>query len=360
MDRRSFLRASTFGGTLVSGALSAPALAQSVVNLTMVTSWSRTLVGVFDAAQRIADSINAMSDGTIRVTIKAAGEQVGPFEVFDAVMAGQADLYHSSEYYFLAKSPAYAFFTGVPFGMTAAEMNTWYYHGGGAGLHRDLAGTFGLRAFLAGNTGAQAGGWYRNPVETLDDFRGLKFRMPGLGGRALAAMGAEVVNLPGADVYEALAAGTIDGTEWIGPWADEAAGFLEITKNYYPAGFHEPCAAQALAANAAIFDGLSPHHQRIIETAAAEANAWSLSQYQYNNAAAYGRLKAAGLRVLDYSDAIWEAMGTSSQTMLDEFMSDPAFAQIHASYRTSMLASADWMSMSNDRYRAARTRIFGG
>ena len=231
MDRRKFLKTSALGGSAAAAtALAAPAYAQGNRTLTMVTSWGRGLAGVFDSAQRCADSINAMSDGSLTVDIKAAGELVGAFEVFDAVSSGQADMYHAADYYFVGQHPGYAFFTAVPFGMTAQEMVNWYYQDGGMELHDELGQIFGLKSFLAGNTGAQAGGWYSKEINSPEDFNGLKFRMPGLGGKALGKLGASVQNIPGSEVYQALSSGAIDGTEWIGPWADEKAGFQEITK----------------------------------------------------------------------------------------------------------------------------------
>ena len=222
MDRRSFLKNSALGGSAAAAtALAAPAYAQGNRTLTMVTSWGRGLAGVFDAAQKCADNINAITDGSLTIDVKAAGELVGAFEVFDAVSSGQADMYHAADYYFVNQHPGFAFFTGVPFGMTATELNNWYYHGNGQAMHDKLGEIFGLKSFLGGNTGTQAGGWFAKEIKGPEDFNGLKFRMPGLGGKALGYMGASVQNLPGAEVYQALASGAIDGTEWIGPWADE-------------------------------------------------------------------------------------------------------------------------------------------
>ena len=157
MDRRSFLRTSALGGSAaVAAGVAAPAIAQGTRKLTMVTTWPRGFAGLHDAAQRTADLINAMSDGSLEVELKAAGELVGAFEVFDAVSSGQADMYHAADYYFIGQHPGYAFFTSVPFGMTAPEICAWYYHGGGQQLHDELGEVFNLKSFLAGNTGAQA------------------------------------------------------------------------------------------------------------------------------------------------------------------------------------------------------------
>ena len=325
----------------------------------MVTSWGRGLAGVFDAAQRSADFINAMGDGGIEVEIKAAGELVGAFEVFDAVSSGQADMYHSADYYFVGQHPGFAFYTAVPFGMTAQELNNWYYHMGGRELQDELTEAFNLKTFPAGNTGAQAGGWFRKEIAGPGDFNGLKFRMPGLGGKALGHLGASIQNLPGAEVYQALASGAIDGTEWIGPWADEKAGFHEITKIYYTSGFHEPGAGLSLAVNRETFNQLSPSQQKMIEAAAGEANVWNLAQYLANNGAALQRLVAAGVQTKEFPDSVWDAFGEASQKVYDENMSDPLFKKTFDSMRDSLAKSASWLSKSEGAYTAQRNRVLG-
>jgi len=360
MDRRSFLKTSALGGTAAAATtLAAPAYAQGKRTLTMVTSWGRGLAGVFDAAQHVADSISAMSDGSLNIEIKAAGELVGAFEVFDAVSSGQADMYHSADYYFVGQHPAYAFFTSAPFGMTAQELLNWYHHGEGQAMHDELGQIFGLKPFLAGNTGGQAGGWFNKEINGPEDFNGLKFRMPGLGGKALGKLGASVQNIPGSEVYQALSSGAIDGTEWIGPWADEKAGFQEITKTYYTAGFHEPGAALTLATNLDVFESLSPAHQKIIEVAAGDTHQWNLAQFLNNNGAALQRLQAGGVKVLEFPDSVWDAFGKASAEVMDENMGDELFKKINDSYNASMKASSSWLKQSSGAYTAQRDRVLG-
>lgn len=361
MDRRSFLKKAGLGAGSAAAAttLAAPAIAQGNVKLTMVTTWGRGLAGVFDAAQRVADNINAMSGGSLEIEVKAAGELVGAFEVFDAVSSGQADMYHGADYYFIGQHPGFAFFTGVPFGMTATEHNNWWYHMGGRELGDELTELFNLKTFVAGNTSSQAGGWFHKPIESPEDFNGLKFRMPGLGGKALGFMGASVQNIPGSEVYQALSSGAIDGTEWIGPWADEKAGFQEITKIYYAAGFHEPSAALSCATNKEVFDGLSSEHQKIIEYACGEANIWNMSQYLANNGAALQRLVAEGVVVSQFPDSVWDAFGEASNKVYEENLGDPLFKKIYDSYVDSMRKSAGWISQSVSVYQTQRDRVLG-
>ncbi|PID62802.1 MAG: ABC transporter substrate-binding protein [Gammaproteobacteria bacterium] len=364
MSRRDFLKkgagasaAAVAGTTLITAA---PAISQNREKFTMVTTWGRGLAGVFDAAQHTADLIDEMSEGTMKVEIKAQGELVTGLEpVFDAVTAGQADMYHGADYYWVGQSPTWAFFTAVPFGMTPTEINNWWYHMGGRELHTELGEEFGIRPFLAGNTGPQAGGWFRKKIESPKDFKGLKFRMPGLGGKALGKLGASVQTLPGSEVYQALASGAIDGTEWIGPWADEKAGFQEITKLYYTAGFHEPGAALTLGVNAERFDKLQPWQQKVIEVAASESNFWNLHQFLSNNSAALERLKGQGVEMLEFPDAVWDAFGKASNEVMEENMDDEFFAKVRQSVMDSMRVSAEWDALSSGAYTAQRTRVLG-
>ena len=365
MSRRKFLKGSAgaaAGAAAVAGTgiiTGAPAIAQGREKLVLVTSWGRGLAGVHDAAQRFADSVNTMSEGTLEIDLKANGELVSGFGQFDAVTAGQADMYHAADYYYVGQHPGFAFFTAVPFGMTAPELHNWYYHMGGHDLHREIGEEFGLVSFLAGNTGAQAGGWFRDEINSADDFKGLKFRMPGLGGKALGKLGASVQAIPGSEVYQALASGALDGTEWIGPWADEKAGFQEITKKFYTSGFHEPGAGLSVAVNSDRFASLKPSHQKMIEIAAAESNQYTLHQFLANNSQALDRLTGVGVETLEFPDDVWDAFGRASQEVLDENMDDELFAKIHDSVKSSMKLSSRWTDLSDRAYTTQRDRVLG-
>ncbi|SFH22627.1 TRAP-type mannitol/chloroaromatic compound transport system, substrate-binding protein [Palleronia marisminoris] len=358
MDRRSFLRSSALVGSAAAG-LAAPAYAQDKRTLTMVTTWGRDLVGVHDSAQHVADRITEMSGGNLTVEVVAAGERFDAYEVFDAVTSGSADMYHGADYYFTDKHPAYAFFTAVPFGLTAQEMLNWYYFDGGMELHDQLGEIFGLKSFLAGNTGAQAGGWFRTPIDSPEGFDGLRFRMPGLGGEALGRLGANVLSIPGAGVFEALSSGAIDGTEWIGPWADEKAGFHKIAKHYYTSGFHEPGAGLSLAMNRAVFTSLTPAQRAIVKSAALEAHQWTLSRFLSQNGAALQRLRAAGVQLNEFPPSVWDAFARVSTETLDQYMSDRLFAEIRNSVTESVRKSSGWIQRSEGAYRTQRDRVFG-
>ncbi len=361
MDRRSFLKNSALGGTAAAATtLAAPAYAAGHRTLTMVTSVPDGFAVFDDAAEHMISLVNAMGEGEISIEKKAAGQLVGAFEVFDAVSSGQADMYHSADYYFGGQHPGYYFFTAVPFGATGGEMASWYYHGGGRALHDELGEIFGLKSFLAGNTGHQPGGWFNKEINSAADLQGLKFRMPGLGGLALGRTGASVQNIPGGEIYQSLSSGAIDGAEWIGPFADERLGFQEICEFYYTGGMHEPGSALVSATNLDVFNELTPKQQKIIETAAAATHQWSLSQSNYNNGAALERLKAQGVKVLEFGDDIWDAFGVAAAEALDDFMDDELFARIRASQETAVNSVFDWTSVSDDVFTAQRGRVRAG
>ncbi|MCA0940700.1 TRAP transporter substrate-binding protein [Yangia mangrovi] len=360
MDRRSFLRASTAGGAAAAAtALAAPAIAQGRRTLTLVTTWGRGLAGVHDSAQYCADQITAATDGELTVELKAAGELVGAFEVFDAVSAGQADMYHGVDYYFLGQHPALSFFSQVPFGMNFMEYSNWIYHDGGNELADELYSIFGLKAFAAGNTGPQSGGWFKKEINSPEDFQGLKFRMPGQGGQVLGKLGASVQNLPGAEVYQALSSGAIDGTEWIGPWADEKAGFQEITKTYYTAGFHEPGPNLNLTMNLEVFESLTPTQQKIVEQVARASNLWTMSLFMANNSAALQRLQSGGVKLVEFPDSVWDAFGAAAKEVVEEPMADEIYKKCYDSYYASLKSSAQWISRSEGAFSAQRNRVMG-
>ncbi|MEJ6395117.1 TRAP transporter substrate-binding protein [Gymnodinialimonas sp. 2305UL16-5] len=360
MDRRSFLRTSALGGAAAaSTTLAAPAYAQGNRTLTMVTSVPDGFAIFDDAAQLAADYITSATDGALTIQKMPAGSLVGAFEVFDAVSSGQADLYHSAEYYFLNQHPAFAFFTSVPFGMTGQELANWYYHRGGAEQHTELASLFNLKPFLCGNTAMQPGGWFNNEINSAEDLQGLRFRMPGQGGQVLGRLGASVQNIPGGEIYQALSSGQIDGAEWIGPFADERLGFQEVTSNYYTSGFHEPGSALALSFNLDVWESLSPAHQVIVEAACRATNATNLAMSLAENGAALARLQSAGVQTRQFPEDVWDAFGQASAEVREENMSDPIYADIANSYFESMRESAGWYEIADGEYMRQRNRVIG-
>lgn len=360
MDRRSFLKNSALGGTAAAATtLAAPAYAQGKRTLTMVTSWPRGFAVLDDAASYLEKMVAEMSDGMLTIDKKAPGELVGALEVFDAVSSGQADMYHSADYYFIGQHPALAYYTAVPFGGTAQEMVNWYYHGGGQALHDEIGQIFNFKGLQAGNSGSQSGGWFRKEINSADDFNGLKFRMPGLGGKVLGKLGASVQNIPGGELYQALSSGALDGLEWVGPMADERAGFQEVAKIYYAAGFHEPGSALSANVNLDVWNDLTAQQQAIMNNASMATTHYQLAETLANNGAALARLQAQGVKVLQFSDDVWDAFGKASAEVMDENMSDDLFAAVRESFESSMASSSAWIDKSDGFYVQQRNRVLG-
>ena len=361
MDRRSFLKTSALGGTAAAAStLAAPAYAQGKRTLTMVTSWPRGFAVLDDAASYLETMVAEMSGGSLTIDKKAPGELVGALEVFDAVTSGQADMYHSADYYFIGQHPGYAFYTAVPFGGTAQEITNWYYHDGGEQLHDELGTIFNLKGLIAGISGSQSGGWFRKEIASAADFNGLKFRMPGLGGKVLGKLGASVQNIPGGELYQALSSGALDGLEWVGPMADERAGFQEVAKVYYAAGFHEPGSALSANVNLDVWNELSAEHKAILRYASMATTHVQLSETLANNGAALERLKAQGVKVLQFSDDVWDAFGRASAEVKDENMGDELYASIRNSFEASLFSSSEWINQSDGYYVQQRNRVLGG
>jgi TRAP-type mannitol/chloroaromatic compound transport system substrate-binding protein len=361
MDRRSFLRTSALGGAAAATTtLAAPVYAQGNRTLTMVTSVPDGFAIFDDAANYAARAITEMTEGQLTINKMPAGSLVGAFEVFDAVSSGQADLYHSAEYYFLNQHPGFAFFTAVPFGMTGTELMAWYYHQGGMALHHELASLFNLKPFLCGNTAMQPGGWFNRELTSAEDLQGLRFRMPGQGGQVLGRLGASVQNIPGGEIYQALASGQIDGAEWIGPFADERLGFQEVTQIYYTAGFHEPGSALALSFNLDVWESLTPGQQKIVEIACEATHANNFAMSLAENGAALARLQAAGVQVREFPDDVWDAFGRAAAEVSAESMGDPIYAQIAESYFASMRSTAAWWEIGDGEYIRQRNRVNAG
>ena len=230
LPRRDVLMGLAAGGALLSGCRSAPADAcgehrsGEVIDWRMYTTWPKNFPGLGTGANRLAESITRMSGGRLKVTVYGAGERVPALEVFDAVSRGSAQMGHGGAYYWKGKAAAAPFFASVPFGFTAQEMNAWLYYGGGLELWRELYAPFNLMPFDAGNTGTQMGGWFRKPIDSVADLRGLKMRIPGMGGEVMARLGVTAVNIPGGELFTALSTGTIDATEWVGTYNDLAFG----------------------------------------------------------------------------------------------------------------------------------------
>ena len=345
-----------------SASSAAPAIAKERVEIAMVATWGRDFPGLGTGAQRFAQRLNDMSDGRIQVTYYAANERVKAFDSFDEVASGNAQMYHAAEYYWKGKHPGWAYFTSVPFGLTYTEMNAWIRFGGGQELWDELGADYGLKGLMCGNTGVQMGGWFRKEMNSVDDFKGLKMRMPGLGGDVLAKMGGSPVSLPGGQIYENLISGSIDATEWVGPWNDEIMKFYEAAKFYYYPGMHEPGAMLACGMNKTWWDGLSKSDQMMIEAASSMENDVMMSEYNAKNGAALKRLvNDQGVKLRQFNDDIYDGFAEASEEVFAEVQEHSDLAnRIHQSFVTARTDIGAWAEISDQAYLTQRNRALGG
>lgn len=371
LNRRSLLRGAGLAGAaaLVAACDSgagrecdgAPAIIGKQRQLKMVTSWPKNFPGLGTGAERLAKRIETLSDGNIKVKVFAAGELVGALGGFDAVSQGKADMYHAAEYYWQGKSPAFNFFAAVPMGLTASEMNAWIRFEGGQELWDELSGRFGVKPFLAGNTGVQMGGWFQTDINSLEDFQGLRIRMPGLGGEVMKRVGATPVTKQGGEIFQALSQGNIDATEWIGPWNDLAFGFHSIVKNYYYPGIHEPGTSLALGLNKELWDDMSPREQEIIQSAAAAENDMMYAEFTAGNARALETLTSEhNVKLKRFNDDILRRLGiVSAEVLADAARSDAMTARVFESFQNARKSAIRWGAISEQAFAHARSLIEG-
>lgn len=322
-------------GAAGAAAIGAPNIARAAPRtLTMATAWPRGTPGVGVNAQRLADMIGAMSGGRLEVQLHGAGELVPPFEVFDAVSTGTADLGHATPYYWQGKDMAFHFFTGMPFGLTALEHAGWLYFGGGQALWDRAYAPFGVRAFYAGSSGVQAGGWFRREITGLDDLRGLTMRIAGLGGEVMRRLGVNVTMLPPGEIYAALEAGTIDAAEWVGPWNDIAFGLQRVASHYYLPAFHEFGPALELIVGGDVYESLDDDLKQIVRSAAMASAAETTADFTYHNITAYGPLLERGnVSVHGWPEEVVEAMARESAHVVAAIRdASPLAAEIHDSF----------------------------
>ncbi|MCJ8340026.1 MAG: TRAP transporter substrate-binding protein [Pseudomonadales bacterium] len=361
MKRRDLLKTGLagIGGVAAATAISAPAIAKERMEINMVATWGRDFPGLGTGAQRFAQRLSDMSDGRIVVNYFAAGERVKAFDSFDEVASGNAQMYHAAEYYWKGKHPGFAYFTSVPFGLTYTEMNAWIRFGGGQELWDELSADYGLKGLMCGNTGVQMGGWFRKEMNSVDDFKGLKMRMPGLGGDVLAKMGGSPVSLPGGQIYENLVSGAIDATEWVGPWNDSLMKFYEAAKYYYFPGMHEPGAMLALGMNNEWWKGLSKADQMMIEAASSMENDVMMAEYNAKNGAALTKLvEEQGVKVREFSDDIYDAFGEAADEVFETVKEHSDLAnRIHESFVAARESVGGWAKLSDQAYVRQRNRV---
>ena len=352
MTRRLFL--SRAGAAAAAGAtLAAPAIAQSLpaVRWRLTSSYPKSLDTVYGGGEQLADRVRKLTDGKFDIRVFAAGEIVPGLQALDAVQNNSVECCHTNSYYYIGKNMSFGFETALPFGLTTRQHNAWMYYGGGMELLRDFYKEYGVMNFPGGNTGTQMGGWFRTPFKTLSDLKGLKIRIPGLGGQVWLRMGAVPQNIPGGDIYPALERGTIDATEWIGPYDDEKLGFYKIAKHYYTPGWWEPSSQFSYFVNTAEWNKLPKPYQEAFAVAAAEVNLNMMAEYDAKNPVALKRLISNGVTLHRYpTDILKAAMKISLDMYEEEATNNAGFRKIYASWKKAREDGYAWFAIAEQGY----------
>lgn len=371
MERRKLLKVAALGGVgvataAVAASCNSPAPNASSANTStaatdsslptiewqMATSWPVSLDTIFGGAQTLADRVSAMTGGKFKITPRAAGELAPPLEVLNVVSQGAVPCGHTASYYYVGKSPIMGFGSSLPFGFNAQQQNSWLYEGNGLKQLQDLyASKFNLIQFPAGNTGAQMGGWFRREITSVNDLKGLKMRIPGLGGQVMGKLGVTVQNLPGGEIFQALQTGAIDAAEWVGPYDDEKLGLNKVAQFYYYPGWWEPGTTLEVQVNLNEWKKLPQQYQEVLKTAAYESNLLMLSRYESRNNEALKRLTEGGTQLRGYSEEILNAAEQASFALYDEFAAkDADFKSLFEGWRKYREGVDAWNNLNEGTF----------
>jgi TRAP-type mannitol/chloroaromatic compound transport system substrate-binding protein len=321
-----------------------------------VTSWPPKFPGLGMAPENLATRIEAATNGRLKIKVYGGGELVPPFEVFDAVSRGTVEMGHGASYYHKGKVDAAVFFTSIPFGMTNVELNGWMYYGGGLELYHELYAPFELVPFPTGNTGVQMGGWFNKKINSSDDLKGLKMRIPGLGGEVLRRAGGTPVTLPGAEIFTALQTGAIDATEWVGPYNDASFGLHKAAKYYYYPGWQEPGPGLETIIHKAAWDSLPADLQEVVRITCQAITTDMAAEYAHGNAMSLAQLQQdPNIEIRPFPDDVLSLLKALAAEVVADLMSDdPAAAKIGAAYLDYMQKAAENSRITEKAYLATR------
>jgi TRAP-type mannitol/chloroaromatic compound transport system substrate-binding protein len=352
MKRRDFIKVTGLG---VAGAatIAAPAIAQSMpeIKWRMPTSWPKSLDTLYGGAEMMTKYVAEATDNKFQLQPFAAGEIVPGLQVLDAVQNGTVEIGHTASYYYFGKDPTFAFGSSVPFGPNQRLNQAWYMLGGGKELLNDFYKKYNVTSLLAGNTGCQMGGWFRKEIKTVDDFKGLKFRIGGLAGRVVQKLGAVPQQIAGGDIYPALEKGTIDAAEWVGPYDDEKLGFVKIAQHYYYPGWWEGGPMLLSFVNLDKWNALPKYYQSVLEQAASHSNSWMMAKYDQGNAQALRKLIAAGAKLHGFPAPVMEASFKAAKELYAEIgASNADFKKVHDSLMGFTSPAYQWFQVAEVYY----------
>jgi TRAP-type mannitol/chloroaromatic compound transport system substrate-binding protein len=313
----------------------------------MTSSFPRSIDTLFGSSEMLANRLREITSGKFDIRIFPAGEIVPGLQALDAVQQGTVEMCHTCSYYYVGKDKTFALGTAIPFGLNARQMDAWIIAGGGQQLLDEFYSNYNIYSFLGGNTGAQMGGWYRKKVETVDDIKGLKIRIAGIGGEVLARMGAIPQQIAGADIYPSLEKGTIDAAEWVAPYDDEKLGFNKVAPYYYSPGFWEPGPVVHFFVNKAEWDKLPKEYQAAFRTASREAHVLMAATYDHKNPQALARLLAQGVKLESFSsDIMKQAYAAAQELYAEETAKNPAWAKLYGEFDKYRKSQNAWFSVA--------------
>jgi len=332
MKRRKFLAALGTGAAAAAAtAIAKPAIAQSMPELKwrLTMSWPKSLDTLYGSCETFSKYVSEATDGKFQIQLFAGGEIVPALQALDAVQNGTVEMGHSAQYYYIGKDPTWALFCATPFGLNTRMQNAWFYEGDGQTLIDEFGAKFNTKCLLMGNTGAQMGGWFKKEINTVDDLKGLKMRIGGWAGKTLGKLGVVAQQIAGGDIYPALEKGTIDATEWVGPYDDEKLGFYKIVKYYYYPGWWEGGTTNHLLINLPKWNELPKSYKAIVSAAAGFANIEETARYDARNPQALKRLVANGVQLRPFSTAIMEAcLRASNEVNAETSAANPSYKKV--------------------------------
>ena len=318
----------------------------------MVTTWPPHFPILGEYADKFANWVEAMSQGRMKIHVYGGNELIPPLETFDAVSSGVAEMGHGAAYYWAGKAPAAQFFGSVPFGMNAVQVNAWFNYGGGLELWRELYSQFNLIPFPCGNTGGQMGGWFNKKIDSVKDIKGLKMRIPGLGGKVITKAGGSAILAPAGELYTDLDRGVIDALEWIGPYHDYLMGFNKIAKYYYYPGWHEPGSALELIVNKSAFENLPDDLKNIIRVAAGQVTTLMLSEFEAKNTEYYYKILNEGkVTYLPFPNDVLKTFKKLNEEVLNDIISKDAMSKkVYSSYKKFHKNISEWFNIAEKNY----------
>ena len=360
MERRSFVRHAGLAGVLAAGAAPAVVHAQANIRWRLASSFPKSLDTIYGGGDVFAKKVAEMSGGKFQITVHPGGELMPPFGVVDGVQNGTVECAHTVPYYFFGKDETFALGAAIPFGMNSRQMTAWMFEGNGLKLMREFYAQYSIISFPCGNTGAQMGGWYRKPLQSIADMKGLKFRVGGFAGKVVERLGGVPQNIPGGEIYQALEKGTIDATEWVGPYDDQKLGFNKVAKYYYYPGFWEGGPQISMYINIKQWNALPKEYQTILEDACLYAHAEMQARYDAKNPIALKQLIAAGAQLRPFPNEVMAAVYKASHELYDETAAkNPKFKKIYEQWRKFRDDQIQWFAVAENRFdnfmQAART-----